>query len=114
MNVTDEMVTRFLTWPLPDSVRADDCATTQGYAGRTGTNLLTAIEAKQMLEHVLAALRAQPPAGFRWVPEDWLFQLANTPVRSYRATEDLARVQLDAIKLLQSAAPSGKREEGET
>lgn len=52
--VTDEMVDRFLRWPLPESVRADDCATKQ-QTGRFGTNLLTAIEAKQMLEYVLTA-----------------------------------------------------------
>ena len=54
MQVTDEMVDRFLTWPLPDSVRSDDCATVQGYPHRSGTNLLTHAEARQMLEHVLA------------------------------------------------------------
>ena len=50
-----EMVNRFLRWPLPDSVRADDCATIQGYKDRSGTTLLTADEARQMLEYVLAA-----------------------------------------------------------
>ena len=51
--VTDEMVDRFLAWPLPESVCADLCATNPGYSNRTGTNLLSAIEAKQMLEYVL-------------------------------------------------------------
>ena len=49
----EALVDRFLSWPLPDSVRSDDCATTQGYPGRTGTTLLTANEARQMLEYVL-------------------------------------------------------------
>jgi len=53
MIVTGAMVDRFLTWPLPESVCADPCATKQGL-GRTGTNLLSAIEARQMLEHLLA------------------------------------------------------------
>ena len=53
-DVTQAMVGRFLTWPLPESVCADMCATSQGWSGRTGTNLLTATEAKQMLEHVLS------------------------------------------------------------
>lgn len=47
------MVNRFLTWPLPESVCSDPCATMQGYPQRTGTNLLTADEALAMLEHVL-------------------------------------------------------------
>jgi hypothetical protein len=62
MKVTDEMVNRFLTWPLPKSVDSDVCVT-KDYGqrsgiinvspNRTGTNLLTADEARQMLEHVL-------------------------------------------------------------
>ncbi len=46
------MVDDFLRWPLPDSVCADGCATKQG-PGRVGTNLLTAVEAKQMFEAVV-------------------------------------------------------------
>jgi hypothetical protein len=53
MEVTDKMVDRFLSWPMPFSVCADLCATKQG-PGRVGTNLLTADQARQMLEHVLA------------------------------------------------------------
>lgn len=56
MNVTDEMVNRFLSWPLPASVCADPCASMPDYPhSRIGTNLLTAVEARQMLEHVLSA-----------------------------------------------------------
>jgi hypothetical protein len=55
MHVTDDMVNRFLSWPLPDSVCADFSATQQGYPHRSGTNLLSAAEARAMLEHVLAA-----------------------------------------------------------
>ena len=47
-----EMVDHFLAWPLPESVCSDQCATQRGYPGRTGTSLLTADEARQMLEHV--------------------------------------------------------------
>jgi hypothetical protein len=53
--VTEEMVTRFLNWPLPASVCCDPCASMQNYPDRIGTNLLTATEARQMLEHVLLA-----------------------------------------------------------
>lgn len=50
----DKLVDRFLAWPVPESVCSDICATTKGYPGRTGTNLLTADEARQMIEYVLA------------------------------------------------------------
>ena len=50
MNVTNEMVNRFLTWPVPADVYPDG---TVGQPGRSGTNLLNAIQAKAMLEHVL-------------------------------------------------------------
>jgi hypothetical protein len=46
------LVDRFLMWPLPDSVCADLCATRQG-PGRIGTNLLSATEAKEMIEYLL-------------------------------------------------------------
>ena len=50
----DKMVDRFLAWPLPDSVRSDTCVTmVGGDLYRSGTNLLTADEARQMLAHVL-------------------------------------------------------------
>ena len=54
MQVTDEMVNRFLSWKLPQSVKPDSCVLDQTYPHRCGTNLLTADEARQMLEHVLA------------------------------------------------------------
>ena len=56
MNNTDldKLVDRFLAWPLPDSVCSDLCATKQGYPHRSGTTLLSATEARQMLEYVLA------------------------------------------------------------
>jgi hypothetical protein len=54
-NEMNKLVDRFLSWPLPDSVCADLVATKQGEPHRSGTNLLSAIEAKQMLEHVIGA-----------------------------------------------------------
>ena len=61
--VTDEMVNRFLTWKLPLSVSADQCATIPNYVERTGTNLLTAVEARAMLEHVWIAAHARSAGG---------------------------------------------------
>ena len=58
------LVDRFLRWPLPASVRSDDCACIQGYPHRIGTNLLTATEAEAMLRFVLDA-----PASAAALPE---------------------------------------------
>ncbi len=52
----DELVNRFLAWPLPETVCSDLCVTEHGKPHRIGTNLLTAVEARQMLGHVLARL----------------------------------------------------------
>lgn len=52
------LVDRFLAWPLPESVASDQCATMPGYPHRSGTNLLTADEARQMFEYVLAEAEA--------------------------------------------------------
>lgn len=57
----DELVDRFLSWPLPESVCSDQCATIPGYPHRVGTNLLTAKEAKQMIEHVLDGTQVNRP-----------------------------------------------------
>lgn len=54
MKVTEEMINRFLSWPLPKDVCSDPCASLPGYPNRCGTNLLTANQARAMLEHVLA------------------------------------------------------------
>jgi hypothetical protein len=47
-----ELADAFCRWPLPDSVCADRCATTQG-PGRTGTNLLSVVEARAMFTDML-------------------------------------------------------------
>lgn len=69
MKVTDEMVQRFLSWPLPDDFCPDGgisfsktVDTAEGRIDRkhmgpawwpVGTNLLSAEQARAMLEHVL-------------------------------------------------------------
>lgn len=50
MKISDDMVSRFLTWPVPADVCPDG---EPGKPGRTGTNLLTAPQARAMLEHVI-------------------------------------------------------------
>lgn len=56
----DKMVDSFLAWPLPDSVCSDLCVTKPAYQNRSGTNLLTATEARQMLEHILKGYGGAP------------------------------------------------------
>jgi hypothetical protein len=56
MTITDAIVDRFLSWSLPSSVCSDICVTKRGYPIRSGTNLLDAVEARQMLEYVLAGI----------------------------------------------------------
>ena len=52
----DALVQRFLAWPLPKSVCADLCATNPNYPHpRSGTNLLTAVEARQLFEYLFSA-----------------------------------------------------------
>lgn len=55
MQVTDDMVNRFLTWRLPNSVCADTNACIPGASERYGTSLLSASETREMLAHVLGA-----------------------------------------------------------
>ena len=69
MKVTDEMVSRFLGWPLPKDF-GPDCGIS--FDGRKddewnknktwpiGTNLFTADQARAMLEHVLAVPAVEP------------------------------------------------------
>ena len=47
------MVNDFLKWPLPASVCSDTCVSNPKCLHRSGTNLLTANEAKQMFEAVV-------------------------------------------------------------
>lgn len=54
------MVDRFLAWPLPKSVCSDGCVINANCKfPRSGTNLLTAEEARQMIEHLLAPTAAE-------------------------------------------------------
>lgn len=55
--VTDDMVGRFLGWPLPENFSPDGGVTFQAPAvgWPSGTNLLNALQAKEMLRHVLGA-----------------------------------------------------------
>ena len=56
MKVTDEMVNRFLSWNLPQDFNPDGGIAFECGTGPwpSGTNLLNAHQAREMLEHVLA------------------------------------------------------------
>lgn len=84
--VTPEMVDRVLAWPLPDTVCADLCATQSGAPNRSGTNLLTASEARAMLEYVLLA----PPKA-TWEPSD---TIEGYMVREEKRMMDFTREKL--------------------
>lgn len=57
----EALVSRFLGWKLPKSVCSDLCVTHSNHPHeRSGTNLLTADEARQMLEHVLGRTQKSP------------------------------------------------------
>jgi hypothetical protein len=74
----DQLVDKFLAWPLPDSVAADAIACTQGAPHRTGTNLLNATEARQMIEYLLFAGQSTGMArGWPGAEEDAAFQARN-------------------------------------
>ena len=63
MSDTNALVERFLAWPVPKSVRSDLCVTQDYPHQRSGTNLLTADEARQMIEYLFGdTLRAQATA----------------------------------------------------
>jgi hypothetical protein len=69
----DKLIDRFLAWPLPDSVCPDACTINKRAHGApipTGTNLLSAIEARQMLEHVLADTIQIPLAEYEKLKAD--------------------------------------------
>lgn len=58
--VTGEMVSRFLAWKLPDDFNPDGGISKREGATPVGTNLLTAVQARAMLEHVMGVTPAAP------------------------------------------------------
>lgn len=86
MTTIDQLVNRFLTWPVPADVYPDG---TPGQPGRTGTNLLTAEQAKQMLAHVLGDVREPHPQTHRLTLEtqaaaDYATKLLANPNSGWR------------------------------
>ena len=82
MKVTDEMVNRFLAWQLPEDFNPD-CGISFTKSAHwsswpTGTNLLTAAQARQMLEHAVGA-----------APSDELRELRAWREKAFRAHPNL-------------------------
>lgn len=59
----EKLADAFVAWPLPDSVCSDQCATMRDYKHRSGTNLLTVLEARQMFEYCLSKVQALDVKG---------------------------------------------------
>lgn len=107
----NEMVSRFLSWPLPIDLCADPCAEQPGYPNRCGTNLMNAEQAKAMLEHVMAGAQAgQVPVVLReaikWADHlcfecGALFQTRAPSVHVYNKTF----AAVEAAKALLAAEP---------
>ena len=81
----DELVNRFLTWPVPADVYPDG---TPGQPGRIGTNLLTADQAKQMLEHILGDA---PPHEAQQLPTPFSEAQARAAERGETVTDLIRR-----------------------
>lgn len=90
--VTDEMVNRFLAWKLPADFNPDGGVSKRDGATPVGTNLLTAVQARAMLEHVLgvttaadahAAVGHHPDRDPSRVPE-----INNAPERTISLDDD--------------------------
>lgn len=82
---TRKMVDRFLSWPLPETVCADPCASMPGTPHRSGTTLLNATEAEAMFLHVLGQ------------PRGWLIDYTAAVPLSYKL--DAPRFVDDAFEL---------------
>jgi hypothetical protein len=95
MNVTKEMVDRFLVWPVPADVFPDG---TPGQPGRTGTNLLTATQARAMLEHVLG-LAQQPTETITSENNELLRTAANALLRQIEICDFMDSNGLEAKML---------------
>lgn len=71
MKVTDDMVSRFLAWRLPDDFSPDGGVKFDrppypfpAPQWPSGTNLLTATQARAMLEHILGPVREPAPVYY--------------------------------------------------
>lgn len=88
----DELVNRFLTWPVPADVYPDG---TPGQPGRSGTNLLTAQQAKDMLTHVLGDVLAEAAKSERRAVA--FGDIVNSQILAMRAAVVAAKLEgLDA------------------
>lgn len=97
MKITDEMVDRFLAWNLPKSVLPDLCVMDREYPHRIGTNLLTAEEARQMLEHVLGSSDPINAGSTEREPVTCDYCRANLEHEDHRRACDRTSAPLNAV-----------------
>ena len=76
----DKIVEKFLKWPLPSSVCCDFCATKPGVTYRSGTNLLSATEAKQMFEYILDINKEEPTNKIEFHIGDTVYVNCTNPI----------------------------------
>ena len=109
LSVTDDMVSRFLSWPLPRDFYPDcgisfdgrrDDEWNKNKTWPIGTNLLTAIQARQMLEHVLtepvAAPHVKTAAEMRYDAAHDTVQIDYTVLHKYATEQELSYSELCA------------------
>lgn len=111
-DVIGEMVNRFLSWPLPDDVCVDAVACQKGAPHRTGTNLLIAAQARQMIEHVCAAALAAKDAEIESYRQ-WQEQALINCARRDCATRDKRLADLEARAERAEAEAAGLRADAE-
>ena len=104
-----KLAERFLGWPLPESVCSDLCATKQGYPHRSGTNLLSYVEAKQMFEYVLAELAAEQDKALADARRAALEDVKDYVERHYNSDADFTADEMlkDLAQWLRQLASEG-------
>ena len=105
-DTTKRMAEAFLRWPLPESVCADPCATKQ-QPGRSGTNLLSYIEAEQMMRDVVEPMLQEVFHGLEVQNTGLSIELEKSQAKLAKAREALQCIATydapDAHAMIQQA-----------
>ncbi|WP_198363662.1 hypothetical protein [Burkholderia ubonensis] len=111
-DVTDDMVTRFLGWRVPDDFAPDAGISFKPPINPdlwpVGTNLLTAPQARQMLEHVLAAPQPAQADALDTIPDECAASGASC---SYAPEGRHGEMQCRYCGKAQAGAPAEAREQ---
>lgn len=90
----EDMANAFLRWPLPESVCADGCATRQG-KGRSGTNLMSVVETREMMREVVRPVVAQLILN--------VIEMAGKE-HAERAEAEVERIKVSALGAIEAAS----------